>query len=241
MTSEVDSPLKMRVIEVKLDKGHPHIDWFGDADWVFPPVQSRGRKSLEKILLSSRDLFVENGYEQTSIADISRHSGVSVGSIYHRFSDKQTILYEILDSYRRTRFAQVDELTNPDSWRDSSAADILDFHIEIIFSSARRDAGFYRLIEARRMVDPYVRDMQIRWDDYVCNAMAGLYNLYGDQLAVADINTAVKYLHLIIRGSVLWAILSKPTGEHSLNIFSEEYRDEACAMAGRYLGLPAKG
>jgi AcrR family transcriptional regulator len=224
-------------MEEKVKTSHPLIEWFGDSEWVFPPTQSRSRESLEKILLSARDLFVDKGYDQTSIADISRHSGVSVGSIYHRFSDKQAILYEVLDAYRHTRFAQVDELTNLERWQDSSARAILDFHIEIIFSSARRDAGFYRLIESRRMVDPIVRDMQIRWDDYVCEVMARLYNLYAHQLCVADVTIATRHLHLIIRGSVLWAILSKPTGEHSLNIFSNEYRDEAYNMASRYLGL----
>ena len=216
---------------------HAVIDWLGDADWVFPPAQTRSKDSLKKVLLSAKTLFVENGYSETTVADISRHSGVSVGSIYHRFKDKQSILYAMLDSYTRTRFAQVDSLTKPEDWQGKTAAEVLDFHIEMVFSSARRDTGMFRMLERQRMVDPRIRDWQIHSDTYICGVMTRLYSLVADQIQVADLATAVRYVHLVTRGAVMWAVSSMSGVDNPLDIFSEEFRQECFCMAQKYLGI----
>lgn len=43
------------------------------------------------ILDAALAAFAERGYEATTIADVRRRSGASVGSIYHRFGDKRGI------------------------------------------------------------------------------------------------------------------------------------------------------
>jgi len=45
----------------------------------------------QKILSSTLSLFSEKGYFNTSVRDISRVSGVSIGSIYHHFKDKEGV------------------------------------------------------------------------------------------------------------------------------------------------------
>lgn len=44
-----------------------------------------------KVLSAALELFTENGYFTTTIPQISRKANVSVGAIYHHFSDKQDI------------------------------------------------------------------------------------------------------------------------------------------------------
>lgn len=58
-------------------------------------VQDPRQQILDTVLV----LFSERGYFATSVQDISRESGVSVGSIYHHFGDKEGIaraLYQTL-------------------------------------------------------------------------------------------------------------------------------------------------
>jgi AcrR family transcriptional regulator len=214
------------------------IEWLNDSDWVFIPSQTRSRESLARILLSARDLFVEKGFEGTTIADISAHSGVSVGSIYHRFKDKKTIFYAVLESYRRTRFTQLDDMTTLDKWRLKSLDTLMDFHINLVFSSARQDGAFYRLIESQRMHDPLVRDMQIEWDEHVCRILGALYQLHEERIDVPNIPETIRHFHLFLRGAVLWSILSTPLGQHPLNIFSDDFPREAKALLRARLGLP---
>ena len=42
-------------------------------------------QTLEKIVETAAQLFVEKGYEQTSIQDILDVSGLSKGGLYHHF------------------------------------------------------------------------------------------------------------------------------------------------------------
>jgi len=213
------------------------IDWIGDSEWVFTPTQSRSRESLENILISARDLFIQRGYSETTVKDISRKSGVSVGSICYRFADKQAILYTVLEAYRRTRFVQIEEMAQLELFADKSLRDVLEFHLEIIFSATRKDIGIMRLIERQRMVDPMIRDMQVAWDEQVCCLLANLYRPHAHLIATTDIDTTVRYLHHIIRGSVLWSILGLPPSNHFLDIESSIYREHAYKMAMGYLGL----
>lgn len=213
------------------------IEWLNDTDWVYPPLQERSRKALQKILTNAKALFVANGFDETTITEISRKSRISVGSIYNRFPDKISILYAILESYKRTRFAQIEDLIRSDLWIDKGPLDVLTFHIEIIFSSARRDTGLTRMIERQRIVNPVVRDMQLEWNDHICSVIAGLYQPHARAIKKPDIEKAVRYIHNIIRGSLLWAILPTEQGNHVLNLNSEEYQQEAFSLAAAYLGL----
>lgn len=53
----------------------------------------------EIVLDSALYLFAQKGYFNTSIPDIVYHSGVSTGSIYHHFSDKQAIARALYDRH----------------------------------------------------------------------------------------------------------------------------------------------
>lgn len=213
------------------------IDWLNDTEWFYAPTQDRSRKTLQKILTTAKTLFVANGFDETTMTEISRQSGISVGSIYHRFPDKPSILYAILETYRRTRFTEIDELTKDEHWRGKSARDVLDFHLEILFSSAHKDRGFFRLLERQRIVDQVVRDMLNEWNQHFCRLIADLFRPHAQYLNHSDIDMAVHYVHNIIRGSVMWSILPEPDDDLPLQVTNPDYRAAATRMATAYLGI----
>jgi len=54
-------------------------------------------KTVQQILSISYRLFLEKGYEQTTIQDIINQLGMSKGAIYHHFKSKEEILHAIGD------------------------------------------------------------------------------------------------------------------------------------------------
>ena len=58
-------------------------------------------KTRDRILASARELFFSKGLDETSIAEICRHSGVSNGSLFHHFPTKEAIAFEIFVGIRR--------------------------------------------------------------------------------------------------------------------------------------------
>ena len=56
-------------------------------------------KSKEKILASARELFHENGFQQTSVDEILKKSGVTKSNFYYHFKSKEELGLIILDKF----------------------------------------------------------------------------------------------------------------------------------------------
>jgi AcrR family transcriptional regulator len=59
---------------------------------VRPPKQRRSQESLERVLEAATELLEEQGFDAFTVQDVSRRSGVSVGAIYARFGNKESLL-----------------------------------------------------------------------------------------------------------------------------------------------------
>jgi len=56
------------------------------------PQQARSRESLEKLLSATLEVLGQHGLEGTTIPRIARHAGLTPGSVYRRFVDKEALL-----------------------------------------------------------------------------------------------------------------------------------------------------
>ncbi len=59
---------------------------------VRPPKQQRSRESYERVLDAAHGLLEENGFEGFTVQEVAARAGVSVGAIYERFGNKETLL-----------------------------------------------------------------------------------------------------------------------------------------------------
>jgi AcrR family transcriptional regulator len=59
-------------------------------------------RTRQLILDAARDVFVSAGYEATSIREVARRAGISHGTIYLHFRDKDDLLFQVSeDEFRR--------------------------------------------------------------------------------------------------------------------------------------------
>ncbi len=59
--------------------------------------QARGEVTRQKILDAAENLFSAQGYDQTSIAEVASAAGIGVGTLYHHFADKRSVLLALVD------------------------------------------------------------------------------------------------------------------------------------------------
>ncbi|WP_226364650.1 TetR/AcrR family transcriptional regulator [Pseudonocardia sp. ICBG162] len=71
------------------------------------PRQERSRAMVERIVAAGRDVLVTRGYDGTSTNRIAAAAGVSPGSLYQYFPDKDAVLTEVLDRYLDAMEARV--------------------------------------------------------------------------------------------------------------------------------------
>ena len=61
------------------------------------PTRLRGDALRDQVLASALRLFSERGYFATSIHDIRKAAGVSIGAIYHHFGNKEALAKSLYD------------------------------------------------------------------------------------------------------------------------------------------------
>jgi AcrR family transcriptional regulator len=66
-------------------------------------VKKLGRRApearQERVLAEATRLFAERGYENTSVNEVAKEAGVSVGALYKYFPDKPALLEAVLDAF----------------------------------------------------------------------------------------------------------------------------------------------
>lgn len=68
---------------------------------------ARGAESRREILQATFQIASERGYDGTTVAEITKRTGLPASSIYWHFTDKDTLLAEVIsDSYQRWRSTQ---------------------------------------------------------------------------------------------------------------------------------------
>lgn len=62
------------------------------------PVQERSRQLVDDVLQAAAQVVAEVGFERASTNKIARRAGVSVGSIYQYFPDKDALMGALIDN-----------------------------------------------------------------------------------------------------------------------------------------------
>lgn len=60
---------------------------------------SKSEASTQKVLKAALSLFSRQGYRATSMRQLARRSGLSVGNLYHHFGNKEQIFQRLIDRY----------------------------------------------------------------------------------------------------------------------------------------------
>ncbi|NEQ48170.1 MAG: TetR/AcrR family transcriptional regulator [Leptolyngbya sp. SIOISBB] len=77
------------------------------------PQQARSQERVQQILDVAEQLFVETGYDSTTTRAIATQAGVSVGSLYQFFPDKEAILKALAIQYMQAQYQRFLDLHTP--------------------------------------------------------------------------------------------------------------------------------
>lgn len=113
------------------------------------PVTPRGERTRRKLVHAAEVVFGEKGYEQASIADITREAGVALGTFYVYFPDKKALFVETVDNLgdrlRKELAKAVDGLTDRLLVEEAG--------LRTFFAFARRHRQLYRIVRQAEFVD----------------------------------------------------------------------------------------
>ena len=70
-----------------------------DSSFRAVPRQSRSQQTVDLILDTAADLFVAVGYDNATTNAIAEKAGISIGSLYRYYPDKESILRSLAERY----------------------------------------------------------------------------------------------------------------------------------------------
>jgi AcrR family transcriptional regulator len=83
----------------------------------------------EIILQEAAHLFREKSYPGSNLRELAKRAGIQGGSIYHHFSSKQEILFQLMDHTMEDMFKQLSALLAPCSCPAERLRQSIRFHI----------------------------------------------------------------------------------------------------------------
>ncbi len=112
-------------------------------------LKSKGKATRSAILDAAHEVFKDTGYYGSSISEISRRCGVSMGTFYHYFKNKEQVFLELSEEII-ARFRKRAEASPPDN---------LDFRerlrsvIGLLLDHTRDNFAFHRILGESELVD----------------------------------------------------------------------------------------
>jgi AcrR family transcriptional regulator len=116
------------------------------------PQQQRSREKRDRVLEAALALFSERGYERTNVEDIAARAGVSVGTLYAYFRNKQQILIALVGA----RFEQVLALGVSDLASRPRVLSAIEALVRRVLVSGREAAGLRRAWREAAALDPEI-------------------------------------------------------------------------------------
>lgn len=95
----------------------------------------------EKILLTAKSLFIQQGYHGLAMRQISEAVGVSKAALYYHFKDKEELFLAILDIYLNEIESAIDDIQS----KRLSSSEQLRMFVEYILSQPAEQRAVMRL------------------------------------------------------------------------------------------------
>jgi AcrR family transcriptional regulator len=188
------------------------------------PAEARAR-----ILSAAVDLFAEQGYDGTSVAQVISRADVAKGGFYHHFASKEALLYEVYGDLISRQLANLDSILRRGLPPAQTLRALIVDLVETTAASSRPALVFWR--EMHRLGDERTaayRRARRRYHDAV-RKLIREGQAAGDFAAVAGADTVTFTIFGFVNELPLWY---KPNGRKRPTQLGTELADLVLTALG---------
>lgn len=200
---------------------------------VFPKGPRWQRKKdvrPQEILDAAAELFVEQGYSATKVSQIARKAGVTAGTLYVYYKNKEAILQEVVMKTINTIFDASDAILEK---YDGSAEGLLSILIQKWFEAVggeSRISGIPKLVVAESSNFPELTDFFVKrvldpGYNYICRVLE--YGISKGTFKIDNVEMTAYMILSVLHGAVLDPHSLNMAKKHglSMKVFQEKLRD----------------
>ncbi|WP_028478047.1 TetR/AcrR family transcriptional regulator [Nocardia sp. CNY236] len=163
-----------------------------------PSAESSARDTKERIVRAAIELFAEQGFHATSVAEIGARADVQRGALYYHIGSKEELLWQILRDYTQVMLVDAERIANGHEDPITMLDELIHSHIRLIVRHRRevavqlRDLGALTGTRAaelqdlrdriqhcwQRVIDAGYTEKKLHTNDHVvANSVLGMLNM----------------------------------------------------------------
>jgi AcrR family transcriptional regulator len=127
---------------------------YTQIEWVRPVHQARSQETLERILEAAEEVVSEKGFDNATVSEIVRRANSSVGAMYARFNDKDSLLVVLHERFCEQALATTEAVLDPARWEGASISEILSTALPFVVHVYQQKRGLLRAFMMRGCSDP---------------------------------------------------------------------------------------
>jgi AcrR family transcriptional regulator len=191
------------------------------------PSQARSQVTVEAILDAAAQVFEARGYAAGTTNRIAQRAGVSIGSLYEYFPNKDAIVVALAERELERERQEILELLEG-SKRDGLTG-LLRRFVETVVAFHARSPALHRILFEEAQHPPETHACVLRFEETLAHALAD--GLRSRRLRIDDADLAA---HLIVQTAESLAHRFVLRGIHELD--QAAFVDEVTRLLARYLG-----
>jgi AcrR family transcriptional regulator len=196
------------------------------------PSQRRSRVTVTAILDAAARVFEERGFDAGTTNRVAEKAGVSIGSLYEYFPNKDALLVAVVERELERERSKLLAILEPAASARGLEAQLFAFVETLVELHARRPA-LHRILFEQADHPPAAHACVLRFEEALAHALAE--SLRGARPGRSDADTAA---HLIVQTSESLAHRFVLRGIHDLDR-ADFVRELTRLLLGYALGAPA--
>jgi AcrR family transcriptional regulator len=158
------------------------------APLVKPPLQTRSRRTLERIVSAALAILEDDGPGALTVQAVVERAGSSVGSFYARFSGKDDLLTYLGERMWREASERWDHAVQTRDWGQLHLRALAEGSVGLLWEAARSRAS---TLQALDRMPGGMDDAYQTFRDHLLEGIAGLFLNRSDEIRHAEPEVAV--------------------------------------------------
>ncbi len=211
---------------------------------VLPAHQARSRESLRRLLQAATEVLSQHGVEGATIPRIARRAGLTPGSVYRRFRDKdallETAILEILEGQEETMKTSLAPLAPAQASLPVFAERVIAGMVAAYRTHAGLLRGMRQFVQSRANT-PFGKQVSSLEIQHFQRTVE-LFLSYGKEIRHPHPRTAVSFALMMLIGTLFQVVIWPADPErlkHLLPLDDKALTRELTRAFLRYLGVEA--
>jgi AcrR family transcriptional regulator len=207
------------------------------VEWVKPTHQARSQETLERILDAAEEVISERGFDNATVSEIVRRGKSSVGAMYARFNDKDSLLACLHERFCDQASATTDAALDALRWEGTTIGEIISNVMPFLVHVYHHKRGLIRAFIVRGSTDHQFAERGSSLSRSISEKLIDLFMARRNEIRHPDPVLAVDFALRMTFDTLDQATLFSDIQRSTIKLTPEQLAEELARAFLSYLGV----